>query len=64
MKNKEFINLPHEKQLVLIEEAFHYLCQTGVVPYGIQTGDDDTWDNYDPAIQLAKEWYENKHSKF
>jgi hypothetical protein len=60
MNKKEFINLPEDEQNKLIEEAFNYLCQTGVVPYGIQTGDDDTWDNYDPAVQLATEWYENE----
>ena len=60
MNKKEFIDLPEDEQNRLIEEAFDYLCQTGVVPYGIQTGDDDTWDNYDPAIELATEWYENE----
>lgn len=60
MKTKQFIDLPEDKQKILIEQAFDYLCQTGVVPYGVQAGDDDTWDNYDPAIELATEWYENE----
>jgi len=60
MNTKEFIHLPKDEQKKLIEEAFDYLCQQGLVPYGVTTGDDDTWDNYDPAIELATEWYENE----
>ncbi len=58
MSNKEFIDLPQDKQLDLIKEAFNYLCSQGLVPHGIQSGDDDTWDNYAPAIELASEWYQ------
>ena len=60
MSNKQFIHLPEDKQLDLIKEAFDYLASQGLVPYGVTTGDDDTWDNYDPAIELATERYENE----
>lgn len=50
-------NLSDKEQLYLIREAFEYLCDRGEVPYGIMVGDDDTWDTYSPAIQLAEEWY-------
>lgn len=49
--------LPDEKQQELIYEAFRYLCELGLVPYGVQTGDDDTWDQYAPAIEYAEERY-------
>jgi len=58
MKPKQFIDLPENKQKMLIKKAFDYLCQEGLVPYGVQTGDDCTWDTYDPAVELAAEWYE------
>ena len=53
----EFEDLPHETQLKYISVAFQTLCSTGTVPYGVQTGDDDTWDNYGPAIELARDNY-------
>ena len=57
-KPVSFEDLPHETQLKYIATAFEMLCQDNRVPYGIQTGDDDTWDNYDPAIDLARRNYE------
>jgi len=51
--------LPEEIQREIISAAFHNLCVDNLVPYGVQTGDDDTWDNYAPAIELARSWYEN-----
>jgi hypothetical protein len=53
-------DLPDDEQRRRINEAFDYLCSTGNVPYGVQTGDDATWDEYDPAIELAQEWYDNE----
>jgi hypothetical protein len=58
MPKKQFYDLPKDKQLDLILKAFEHLCSEGLVPYGVQTGDDDTWDNYAPAIELASEWYQ------
>lgn len=52
-----FDQLPVEKQRMLIYDAFRLLCATGNVPYGIETGDDGTWDEYAPAIELAEDWY-------
>lgn len=53
--NRAFDKLSEEEQLKLIKEAFVDLCAQGLVPYGVQTGDEDTWDNYAPAIELAEE---------
>jgi hypothetical protein len=60
MNKKQFIDLPKDEQLALINEAFDFLASQGLVPYGVTTGDDDTWDNYDPAIELATRWYEDE----
>lgn len=49
--------LSEEDQMKRIKEAFEYLCDSGEVPYGVMVGDDCTWDTYDPAIELAEEWY-------
>lgn len=49
--------LSEEDQMKRIKEAFEHLCDRGEVPYGVMTGDDDTWDAYAPAIELAEEWY-------
>jgi hypothetical protein len=57
MPKKQFYDLPEDKQLDLIWKAFEHLCSEGLVPYGVQTGDDDTWDNYGPAIDLAERNY-------
>ena len=54
---KSFDELPEDKQLELIYEAFRLLCELGLVPYGVETGDDDTWDQYAPAIEYAEERY-------
>jgi hypothetical protein len=53
--NKAFDKLSEKEQLKLIKEAFFDLCAQGLVPYSVQTGDEDTWDNYGPAIELAEE---------
>jgi hypothetical protein len=60
MNKKQFIDLPKDEQLALINEAFDFLASQGLVPYGVTTGDDDTWDNHDPAIELATRWYEDE----
>lgn len=60
MSKKEFTDLPKNQQKDLIEEAFDYLYSQGLVPYGVTTGDDDIWDDYDPAIELATRWYEDE----
>lgn len=52
-------DLPHEVQLKIIRAAFDNLCIDGRVPYGVQTGDDDVWDTYAPAVELAQSWYED-----
>lgn len=49
-----------DDQLARIKDAFEYLCDKGEVPYGVMVGDDDTWDAYAPAIELAQEWYNNR----
>lgn len=54
---KSFVELPENKQRELIYEAFCYLCELGLVPYGVETGDDETWDQYAPAIEYAEERY-------
>lgn len=56
---KTFDQLSEVEQHDLIKKAFDYLCDQGQVPYGVLTGDDATWDEYEPAIELAIEWYEN-----
>ena len=60
MSKKKFIDLPKDQQLDLIKEAFDYLSSQGLIPYQVTTGNNDTWDNYDPAIELATEWYEDE----
>lgn len=53
-----FEDLPDENRLQYIAVAFRMLCNDDQVPYGVQTGDDDTWDNYGPAVDLARRNYE------
>lgn len=63
-KNKltDFDDLPDNIRINYIAEAFQSLVDDDQVPYGIITGDDDTWDNYDPAIDLARKNYEENYS--
>ncbi len=56
-KKIEFEDLPKEMRLTYIENAFYALVKDNRVPYGIATGDTGVWDEYDPAIELAKENY-------
>lgn len=56
----EWDELDDDEQRRRINEAFDYLYSRGEVPYGVATGDDGTRDEYDPAIELAQEWYDNE----
>jgi len=53
----EWDELPNEEQWKRILAAFEYLCAVGRVPYSTEVGDDGTWHEYAPAIELAEEWY-------
>ena len=57
-KPVDFDDLPEKIRLKYIAVAFQSLCDDDQVPYEIQTGDYDTWDNYGPAIELARSNYE------
>lgn len=56
----DFEDLPQDIRAKYIHTAFAALCADNLVPYGVQMGDDDTWDNYDPAIDLARRNYEEE----
>ena len=56
----DFDDLDEETREKLIFEAFEALVEDNKVPYGVQTGDDDVWTNYEPAIELARRDYEEK----
>jgi len=60
MKKKEFDDLSDNERLAFIKQAFDYLCQDNSVPYGIQTGDDGSWDEYPPAVELAAQLYKDR----
>ena len=55
----DFDDLEDDIKEQLILEAFEELVHDYRVPYGIMTGDEDTWNNYDPAIRLARLNYES-----
>ena len=55
----EFDDLPEEVRLNYIQDAFYSLVSDNRVPYGIATGDTGVWDEYDPAIQLAEQNYDD-----
>lgn len=52
--------LSKDEQWVRIRAAFEYLCTVGRVPYSTEVGDDGTWHEYAPAIELAAEWYNDE----
>ena len=58
-KPVDFDDLPDNIRLQYISRAFECLSEDGSVPYGVETGDDDTWDNYGPAIDLARRNYQD-----
>lgn len=60
LKKIDFHNLPEDIRLSYIAEAFLSLLQDNQVPYSITTGDDGTWEEYDPAITLAEQNYINE----
>lgn len=61
-KPVDFDDLPDNIRLEYISAAFQSLCDDDQVPYEVQTGDYDTWDNYEPAIELARRNYEEDFS--
>ena len=58
----DFDDLPQDTRLKYIESAFEQLYKDDQVPYDVLTGDSCTWDEYDPAIDLAKRNYEDDMS--
>lgn len=56
----EWDELSNDEQWIRIRAAFEYLCTVGRVPYSTEVGDDGTWHEYAPAIELAAEWYNNE----
>jgi len=61
-KPVHFDDLPEDTRLKYIHRAFEQLYQDDQVPYDVMTGDSCTWDEYDPAIDLAKRNYEDEMS--
>lgn len=57
-----FDDLDDQLRNKLIYEAYESLCQENLVPYGIQTGDDGLWYEYDPAIELARKTYNDENN--
>jgi len=55
----DFDDLEEEVRMQFIIEASEQLYQDGLLPYGVMTGDDDTIDNYQPVLDLARSNYEN-----
>ena len=55
----DFEDLEEEVRMQYILEATEELYAQGEIPYGIMTGDDDTVDNYEPVLRLARLNYES-----
>jgi hypothetical protein len=49
----DFDNLEEDVQLVFLTQAYNQLYNDGQIPYGVSTGDDDIWSQYQPVIDLA-----------
>lgn len=49
----DFDNLEQDVQLVFLNQAYNQLYDDGQIPYGVSTGDDDIWSQYQPVIDLA-----------
>jgi len=58
----DFDDLPENVRLYYIGQAFDSLVNDDEVPYEVMTGDEDTWDNYEPAIEMARKNYEDEIS--
>lgn len=49
----DFSDLEEEVRLQYLAEAYEQLYAESQIPYGVSTGDDDIWSDYDPVISLA-----------
>ena len=54
----DFDDLEEELRHQYLLEAYEELYSENKIPYGIATGDNDIWDQYDPVINLARLNYE------
>lgn len=55
----DFDDLPENQRNKYIQEAFQELVNDNAVPYSVQNGDDGVWNEYEPAINLARQNYIN-----
>lgn len=53
----DFDSLEEDVQMVYLTEAYEQLYQDGRIPYGVSTGDEQIWSNYEPVIALAIDMY-------
>jgi hypothetical protein len=58
--NIDFDDLPDDEREKYLIEAFEALYQDNQIPYGIATGDDGVYSDYEPVIDLARKIYESQ----
>ena len=60
MSVPDFDDLDEDIQQEYLAEAYEELYADNQIPYGVATGDNDTWDQYGPVIDLARRNYESE----
>lgn len=54
----DFDDLEDDERESYLMMAYEELCEQGLIPYGIMTADEDTYDNYPPLLAVARHYYE------
>lgn len=55
----DFEDLEDEVREQYLREAYEELYAENKIPYGVATGDNDTWDAYPPVVERAIRNYES-----
>lgn len=53
----DFDSLEENVQMLYLTQAYEQLYEDGKIPYGVSTGDDEIWSDYEPVINLAIDMY-------
>lgn len=53
----DFDSLEENVQMLYLTQAYEQLYEDGKIPYGVSTGDDQIWSDYEPVINLAIDMY-------
>lgn len=59
MSRPDFDDLEEELREQYLSEAYFDLYAQNKIPYGVSTGDTDTWDQYPPVVELARLNYDS-----